>query len=54
VYETRDLVRVVLFHVEDRVYSCTLVVPAAIRVRGSEQLVEEQTAFLGTVAWSSL
>jgi hypothetical protein len=54
VYETRDLVRVVLFHVEDRVYSCTLVVPAAIRDRGSEQLVEEQAAFLGAVAWGSL
>jgi hypothetical protein len=54
VYETRDLVRVVLFRVEDRVYSCTLVVPAAIRDRWSEQLVEEQTAFLGAVAWISL
>ena len=54
VYETRDLVRVVLFQVEDRVYSSTLVVPAAVRDRGPEPLLEAQTAFLTAVAWISL
>jgi hypothetical protein len=54
VYETRDLVRVLLFRAGDRVYSSTLVVPAAVRDRGSEQLREAQTAFLGAVAWMSL
>lgn len=54
VHETRDLVRVLLFRAGDRVYSSTLVVPAAVRDRGSEQLLEEQTAFLGAVVWISL
>ena len=54
VYETRDMLRVVLFRADERVYSSTLVVPAAVRERGADQLLEAQTAFLGSVTWSSL
>lgn len=54
VYETRDLLRVVLFRAGERVYSSTLVIPAAARDRGAEELREAQTAFLRSVAWSSL
>jgi len=54
VYETGDLLRVVLFRAGERVYSSTLVVPAAVRERGTEQLAEAQAAFLGSVSWISL
>jgi hypothetical protein len=54
VYETRDLLRVVLFRAGERIYSSTLVVPAAVRERSADQLLEAQTAFLGSVSWISL
>ena len=54
VYETRDMLRVVLFRADERIYSSTLVVPAAARERGVDQLLEAQTAFLGSVTWISL
>jgi hypothetical protein len=53
-YETRDLLRVVLFRAGERVYASTLVVPAAARERGAGPLVEAQAAFLGSVNWLSL
>jgi len=54
VYETRDVLRVVLFRSDELVYSSMLVVRAAARERGADQLLETQTAFLGSVTWSSL
>jgi hypothetical protein len=54
VYETRDLLRVVLFRAGERVYASTLVVPAAVRDRGYGQLLEAQSSFLGSVSWASL
>jgi len=53
-YQTRDLLRVILFRANERVYSSTLVVPAAAREGGADQLIEAQHAFLGSVTWSSL
>jgi hypothetical protein len=53
-YETRDMLRVVVFRVDELVYSSTLVVPAAARERGVDQLLEAQAAFLGSITWSSL
>lgn len=54
VYETRDMLRVVLFRAGERVYASTLVVPAAARENGSDQLLAGQTAFLGSVTWAPL
>jgi hypothetical protein len=54
VYDTRDLLGVVLFRAGERIYSATLVVQAAVRERSAEQLLEAQTSFLGSVGWISL
>jgi hypothetical protein len=53
-YGTNDLLSVVLFRADERVYSSTLVVPREARERGVDELVDAQAAFLGSVAWSPL
>jgi hypothetical protein len=54
VFETRDVIRVVLFRAGEEVYSSTLMVPASVRDRSAGQLSDVQTEFLGSVRWYSL
>lgn len=54
VYETRDILRVVLFQVEERIYSSTLIIPAPAQERDVDALTQAQTAFLGSVTRMSL